>query len=357
MEKFAPRPAPNPLTPRMIYDYLDQYVIGQERAKRTVAIAAYNHMKRLASKHHAPKGLIRKSNILMIGPTGSGKTWIARKLSEILGVPFTIVDATEYTEAGYYGKDVEVMVAELLHKAGMDVEAAQRGIIFIDEMDKIAKSAPGARTGAGSRDIGGEGVQQSLLKLLEGRDLFVPYNVTQHWNKHDFVKMDTTDILFMAAGTFSDMDVYAKSEIGFGGPKAGSDAVRRPVGVDDLSRYGLIPELLGRFPVLVELNPLSDDDLLSILRDPPDSILREYRELLGMDEVELVLEEPAMRMMVTAVRQRGLGARGFRGLFEEIMHDALFEAPERRGTRYEVTLEMVEAVAARQPKTEKTNRE
>jgi ATP-dependent Clp protease ATP-binding subunit ClpX len=198
-------PLPRVLTPREIYEELDKYVIGQNQAKQVVATAAYNHYKRLARGRMRPDGLLKKSNILLMGPTGCGKTHIARNLARILDVPFTVCDATEYTEAGYYGKDVEVMVAELLFKTDQDVEAAQSGIIFVDEIDKISRRSHGARTGAGSRDIGGEGVQQSLLKLLEGREVFVPLNVTQHWNKHDFVLVDTSNILFICAGTFTDL--------------------------------------------------------------------------------------------------------------------------------------------------------
>ena len=179
-----------------------------------MAIAAYNHLKRCGQPTAAGKRLLKKSNLLLIGPTGSGKTHIARTLAHCLDVPFTVADATEYTEAGYYGKDVEVMVGELLHHADQDVEVAQRGIVFIDEIDKIARRSQGARTGAGSRDIGGEGVQQSLLKLLEGREVFAPLNVTQHWNKHDFVVVDTQDILFIAAGTFSDLHGPRRAQAG-----------------------------------------------------------------------------------------------------------------------------------------------
>jgi ATP-dependent Clp protease ATP-binding subunit ClpX len=225
-------------TPREIYAELDKYVIGQERAKRVISIAAYNHLKRVELRARGEDIVPKKSNILLIGPTGCGKTHIARNLARILNVPFTVVDATEYTEAGYYGKDVEVMIGELLFKTDLDVEATQKGIIFIDEIDKIARRGHGARTGAGSRDIGGEGVQQGLLKLLEGQEIFVPLNVTQHWNKHDFTLVDTTDILFICAGTFSDLQRGTGStEIGF----TGQGANRLPrIGVKALLEYGLL---------------------------------------------------------------------------------------------------------------------
>src|SRR6185295_7147124 len=229
--KTSPRVGERPIPiPRQIYDYLDRYVIGQERAKRTVAIAAYNHLKRCNQKTVAGKRLIKKSNLLLIGPTGSGKTHIARTLADFLEVPFTVADATEYTEAGYYGKDVEVMIGELLHHCDGDVELAQRGIVFIDEIDKIARRTHSARTGAGARDIGGEGVQQALLKVLEGREIFAPLNVTQHWNKHDFVVVDTQDILFIAAGTFSDLHLTeAAKPVGFGADHEAAAAPTRRV--------------------------------------------------------------------------------------------------------------------------------
>src|SRR3954471_6430526 len=241
--KTTPRVGDRPIpTPRQIYDYLDRFVIGQDRAKRAVAISAYNHLKRCNQKTPGGKRLIKKSNLLLMGPTGSGKTHIARTLADFLEVPFTVADATEYTEAGYYGKDVEVMIGELLHHADQDVELAQRGIVFIDEVDKIARRSQGARTGAGSRDIGGEGVQQGMLKLLEGREIFAPLNVTQHWNKHDFVVVDTQDILFIAAGTFSDLHLTETSKaVGFGADRtADAPAPARRVTEKELLDYGFI---------------------------------------------------------------------------------------------------------------------
>ncbi len=318
-------------TPRAIYDELNRYVIGQHRAKQTVATAAYNHYKRIAVKGAPGGDLLRKSNILLIGPTGCGKTHIARQLARILDVPFAVCDATEYTEAGYYGKDVEVMVAELLFKTDQDVAAASRGIIFVDEVDKIARRSHGARTGAGARDIGGEGVQQGLLKLLEGREVFVPQNVTQHWNKHDFVQVDTTDILFICAGTFSDLaEVDPGRGIGFGG----EDVTRkhRRVPQKALLEYGFTPEFLGRLPVLMHMHMLEEDDLLRILTEPPDSIIKEYKVLLGLDEVDLDFTEDGLRAIVQQATRRKLGARGLRSIVEEVMREIMFSAPERKGS-------------------------
>jgi ATP-dependent Clp protease ATP-binding subunit ClpX len=329
-----PRVGDRPLpTPREIFAHLDRYVIGQERAKRTVAIAAYNHLKR-CQQPPTPDGkrLLRKSNVLMIGPTGSGKTHIARTLADMLDVPLTITDATEYTEAGYHGKDVEVMVGELLYRADQNVERAQRGIVFIDEIDKIARRSPGAKTGTG-RDIGGEGVQQSLLKILEGRELFVPLNVTQHWNKHDFVVVDTQDILFLAAGTFSDLSPYEETRgMGFGaGPEAAGARRRRPVSEKDLLDYGLLAEFLGRLPVRVELDPLDEQQLFRVLVEPPDAAVREYKALLRLDGIELDFTEGALRTVARFAYERSTGARALRGFIEELCHEIMFEAPERRG--------------------------
>ena len=320
------------LTPRQIFEYLDRYVVGQDRAKRTIAIAAYNHLKRCEQKTTGQKRLIKKSNVLLVGPTGSGKTHIARTLATCLDVPFTVADATEYTEAGYYGKDVEVMVGELLHRADQDLEKAQRGIVFIDEVDKIARRSQTARTGAGSRDIGGEGVQQGLLKLLEGREIFVPTNVTQHWNKHDFVVMDTQDVLFIAAGTFSDLRLADEPKtVGFGSAAEPTHSQSRRVTEKELLDYGLLAEFLGRMPVRVELDPLSEEDLFLVMTAPPDSVIREYTALLKMDGVDLHFSEGALRGIANFCIRRKTGARSLRTFLEEICHDIMFEAPERRG--------------------------
>src|SRR5437868_1040022 len=318
------------LTPRQIYDHLDRFVIGQTAAKRSVATAAHQHLKRIEQRRLGRATLLRKSNLLLMGPTGSGKTHIARKLADLLEVPFTVVDATEYTEAGYYGKDVEVMVAELLFKSGHSIDATERGIIFIDEIDKIARRGASARTGAGSRDIGGEGVQQALLKLLEGREIFVPLNVTQHWNKHDFVQVDTADILFICAGTFTDLhQVQVDKTVGFGGlsRRMGVSRLR----VKELIEYGMLAELLGRLPVHVQLSELTQDELYRVLTEPPDCLAREYKDAVALDGAALDLRDGALRSIVEYAVEKRLGARGLRSILEEVLADILFEAPERRG--------------------------
>src|SRR5258706_3224685 len=320
------------LTPRQIYDHLDRYVIGQEAAKRAVATAAHQHLKRIEQRRSGAKTLLRKTNLLLMGPTGSGKTHIARNLGELLEVPFPVVDAAEYTEAGYYGKDVEVMVAELLCKSGHSIEATERGVIFIDEIDKIARRNGGMRTGAGSRDIGGEGVQQALLKMLEGREIFVPLNVTQHWNKHDFVQVDTSDILFICAGTFTDLHhVQVDRQVGFGsaGKRMGASRLR----VQELIEYGMLAELLGRLPGQGQLEELTPDELYRILTEPPDALAREYCEALTLDGVDLELHEGALRAIVEYSVEKKLGARALRSIMEDLLADVMFEAPEKRGER------------------------
>jgi ATP-dependent Clp protease ATP-binding subunit ClpX len=322
------------LTPREIYERLGKYVIGQERARKAVAIAAYNHLKRSSMRRYKRPTLLKKSNVLLIGPTGSGKTHIARNLAEILEVPFTVSDATEYTEAGYYGKDVEVMVADLLFKADQSIEAAERGIIFVDEVDKIARRSQGGSTGAGNRDIGGEGVQQALLKMLEGREVFVPLNLTQSWAKHDFVRVDTSDILFICAGTFSDLFDYRNTRsVGFAGGRRGRQASTRRIGIKQLIDYGMLAEFVGRLPITVELEELGEQELFEVLTQPPDSLLREYRELLGLEGIELSMSEAALREVARYAFDKQLGARGLRSIFEEVLGELLFCAPERRGER------------------------
>src|SRR5438270_2441457 len=223
------------VTPRRIFEQLDQYVVGQRHAKEALAVAAYNHLKRIEYLKFGGETTLRKSNILMLGPSGSGKTYLARTLAKILDVPFAYNDATAFTEAGYYGEDVEVAIGRLLYATNQNVDQAENGIVFIDEIDKIARRNGGARTGAGARDIGGEGVQQALLKILEGETLFVPLNVTAHWNKYDYVEIDISNILFICAGSFSDIEEASDTKaIGF----FGEGAAPREVSTEDLTRYG-----------------------------------------------------------------------------------------------------------------------
>jgi ATP-dependent Clp protease ATP-binding subunit ClpX len=319
-------------TPRQIDERLSRYVVGQERAKRALAVAAYNHLKRVALRRGRKPAPLRKSNVLLIGPTGCGKTHLARNLAQILDVPFHVADATEFTEAGYYGKDVEVMIAELLAKANHSVEQAQRGIVFIDEVDKIARRSQGHRSGLGARDIGGEGVQQALLKLLEGRDILVPVGPGQHWQRNDTVTVDTTDILFVCAGTFTDVFAYSGDRaLGFGARDAPRRATRR-IRQRDLLEYGMLAEFLGRLPIVVQLDELGPEELLEVLTGPPDAVVREMTELLAADDVALSFTDEALREIVRYALERGAGARGLRAIVEEVVADLLFEAPERRGT-------------------------
>lgn len=332
-------------TPREIYEQLGRFVIGQERAKRAVAIAAHNHRKRIAARREGPVSLLKKSNLLLIGPTGSGKTHIARQLAKVLDVPFAVADATEFTEAGYYGKDVEVMLADLLQQADHDVRRAETGILFLDEIDKIARRSQWASTGAGSRDIGGEGVQQALLKLLEGRKVMVPSNVGQHWSKHEFVTMDTSDVLFICAGTFTDLlGSPAATSVGFQRHGARRGAVEpRRLTTRHLVDYGMLAELLGRLPVVTQLEELALEELVGILEGPPDAIVREYRQLVALDGVELSFTQGALRRIAALAWERGIGARGLRAVMEELMEEILFLAPERPGQPWTVDARYVEA--------------
>ncbi len=329
-------------TPRQIFERLSRYVVGQERAKRALAVAAYNHLKRVALRHGRRPSQVRKSNVLLIGPTGCGKTHLARNLAQILDVPFHVADATEFTEAGYYGKDVEVMIAELLAKASHSVEQAQRGIVFIDEVDKIARRSPGQHSGLGARDIGGEGVQQALLKLLEGREVLVPLGTGQHWQRNESVTVDTTDVLFVCAGTFTDVFAYSagRRALGFGARDAPRRAARR-IRQRDLLDYGMLAEFLGRLPVVVQLDELGPEELLQVLTGPPDAVVREMTELLAADDVALSFTDDALHEIVRHALERGAGARGLRAIVEEVVADLLFEAPERRGTPAVVDAELV----------------
>ena len=319
------------ITPRTIVDQLDQFVVGQKKAKETLAVAAYNHLKRIEHLKFGGTDPIHKSNILMIGPSGSGKTYLARTLAKILEVPFAYNDATAFTEAGYYGEDVEVAIGRLLYATNQNVNAAENGIVFIDEIDKIARRGGGARTGAGSRDIGGEGVQQALLKILEGEKIFVPLNVTAHWNKYDYVEVDISNILFICAGSFSDMDESNDGKaIGFMGEPA---AAVREVTTDQLCKYGFLPELVGRLPNRVQLDALNADDLVTILTEPREALVREYQRLCALDQIQLDFSRDALLEIANAALKQKLGARALRAILEKVLHPILFVGPERAGER------------------------
>ena len=332
------------VTPRRIFEQLDQYVIGQRHAKEVLAIAAYNHLKRIEYLKFGGEVAIRKSNILMIGPSGSGKTYLARTLARILDVPFAHNDATAFTEAGYYGEDVEVAIGRLLYATNQNVDAAENGIVFIDEIDKIARRSGGARTGSGARDIGGEGVQQALLKILEGEKLFVPLNVTAHWNKYDYVEIDISNILFICAGAFTDLDDEPEGRsVGFFEQAA---AQRHEVSTEALVRYGFLPELLGRLPLRVELEQLTPADLVAILTEPREAMVPEYQRLCALDQIQLEFSRAALFEIAEAALRQKLGARALRAILEKVLHPILFVGPERAGERIVIEPEDVQRALA-----------
>ncbi|HEX2061621.1 MAG TPA: ATP-dependent Clp protease ATP-binding subunit ClpX [Thermoanaerobaculia bacterium] len=333
------------VTPRRIYEQLDQYVVGQRHAKEVLAIAAYNHLKRIEYLKFGGEVSIRKSNILMIGPSGSGKTYLARTLAKILDVPFAYNDATAFTEAGYYGEDVEVAIGRLLYATNQKVDAAENGIVFIDEIDKIARRNGSGRTGSsGQRDVGGEGVQQSLLKILEGEKLFVPMNVTAHWNKYDYVEIDISNILFICAGSFSDMEEAPDSRsVGF---FEHAPPQRHEISTDELVKYGFLPELLGRLPLRVELDELTASDLVAILTEPREAMIPEYQRLCALDQIQLEFSREALFEIANAAIKQHLGARALRAILEKVLHPILFVGPERAGERIVIEPEDVRRVVA-----------
>lgn len=330
-------------TPRELYAHLDRFVVGQERAKRAVALAAYNHLRRIDARRMGMAQLLRKSNVLLLGPTGCGKTLLARHLASILRAPIVFADATELTEAGYYGRDVETLITDLYTRADRSVEQASRGIVFLDEVDKLARRTQGAQNGAGARDIGGEGVQQALLKLLEGREVWVPSATNSPWGRAETVPIDTSDILFVCAGTFTDLHQRRSTNRSIGFRSDGLGSARTSAGIaqgaperirhDELLDYGMLAEFLGRLPVVAELRELGPKDLLRVLVEPEDSVVREFRQRLALEGVDLEFRTTALREIVNAAISRKVGARGLRAILEDVMADALFDAPEHRSRR------------------------